>query len=121
MATRNVLGENLRRFREAQGFTQEDVAEYLGIARPQISYFENGERDIPIVKLNKLADLFGVELEDLIEENSEVTKTNLIFAYRSENTKKEDIESIALFKRFVMNYLKMEKLKNEAVFAKGGI
>lgn len=112
MKDSQIIGNNLRNFRISQGYRQEDLAEYLGVTRSMISYYENGERDIPVISLNKLADLFGVELEALLEENEEIAKTNLAFAFRNENLTSKDIESIAYFKRFVMNYLKMESIRN---------
>ena len=107
-----LIGINLRNFRISQGYRQEDLAEYLGVTRSMISYYESGERDIPVISMNKLADLFGIELEALLEGNEEAIKTNLAFAFRSENHTPGDIESIASFKRFVMNYLKMETIRN---------
>ena len=112
MKNSQIIGKNLYDFRISQGYRQEDLAEYLGVTRSMISYYENGERDIPVISLNKLADLFGVELEALLEENEEAVKTNLAFAFRSENHTAGDIESIASFKRLVMNYLKMETIRN---------
>jgi len=113
MESREIIGNNVKIFRAAQGFRQEDLAEYLGVTRSMISYYESGERDIPVASLNKLADLFGVELEALLEENEEIARTNLAFAFRNENFTSKDLESIASFKKFVLDYLKMERLRND--------
>lgn len=102
-------------FRSQMGLRQEDAAQYLGVTRTMISYYESGEREIPVTSLNKLADLFGVELEVLLEENEVVTNTNLAFAFRGENFETEDIESIACFKRIAMNYLRMESIRDATV------
>jgi hypothetical protein len=57
-----------------------------------------------------LADLFGIELEELLEEDQTIKEANVAFAFRSDNNS-ADLSNIASFKRIVLNYLKMEKLK----------
>lgn len=108
----NIIGNNIRNFRISQGFKQDDLAEYLTVTRTMVSYYETGERDVPVTSLNKLADLFGIDLEELLEENSTVANANLAFAFRNETNAGTDTESIASFKRIVMNYLKMETLRD---------
>ncbi|PWD98774.1 helix-turn-helix domain-containing protein [Marinilabilia rubra] len=108
---KEIIGKNIANLRNIQGLTQDNLAAYLGVSRVQISHYERGERDISVTELNKLADLFGVELSDLLEENLEMQKLNLAFAFRSKNTE-SDLEYIASFKKVVRNYLKMERLEN---------
>lgn len=106
-----IIGENIAKLRKLNGFTQDHLASYLNVSRVQISHYERGERGISVTELNKLADLFGVELSDLLEENLEMQNLNLAFAFRSKNTE-SDLEYIASFKKVVLNYLKMERLEN---------
>lgn len=108
---KSTIGINIVNLRNSQGLTQEHLASYLGVSREQISHYERGERRISVTKLNKLADLFGIELSELFEENIELQNLNLAFAFRSENTE-SDLEHIASFKKVVLNYLKMERLEN---------
>jgi len=106
------IGTNIRKYRELQELNQQQLAEYLGVTRELISFIEGGKRDISIDYLTKLADLFGIELSDLLEEDNEVQDVNLALAYRN-NDSNVDLESIASFKRIVLNYMKLEGLKNE--------
>ena len=99
-------------YRSLQGLTQQQLADYLDVTRELISFIESGKRDISISKLNKLADLFGIELGELLEEDSEIQDVNLALAFRSEDTE-VDLENIASFRRIVLNYLKIEKLRND--------
>src|SRR5690554_858510 len=103
------IGKNIAEFRKVQGFTQDSLALYLGVSRVQISHFERGERDISVTELTKLADLFGVELADLLEEDAGIRSINLAFAFRSDNAV-SDLEQIASFKKLVLNYLKMQRI-----------
>lgn len=106
---KSIIGNNIAKIRKIQGFTQDNLASYLGVSRVQISHFERGERDISVTELNKLANLFGVELSNLIEDDIDVQNMNLAFAFRSENTE-SDLEHIASFKKMVLNYLKMQRI-----------
>ena len=111
METSKSIGNNIAKFRNAQGFSQDQVAQLLGVSRGLVSLIETGEREISVTNLNKLADLFGIDLETLLEEDADVNKVHLAFAFRSDNSA-SDIESIAAFKRIVLDYLKMDKLRN---------
>jgi transcriptional regulator with XRE-family HTH domain len=78
MTIGQIIGKNIIDYRTKLGYTQDHIANYLAADRTAISKYENDEREISIVSLNKLADLFGIELEDLIEENED-NKTQLSF------------------------------------------
>jgi transcriptional regulator with XRE-family HTH domain len=79
----NVIGTNIRLYREKNSLTQKAVADYLDISRELISYYETGERNPQIEVLTKLSDLFGIELEDLLEESEEITQEKLVLAFRN--------------------------------------
>ena len=55
------------RARENARYTQEDVAAALGVARPMISYWENGTRSPAPRQLQLLARLYGLEVDQLLE------------------------------------------------------
>lgn len=112
MKTTSYIGVNIRKYRELIGLNQIQLANYLGVTRELISLIESGKRDISIENLSRLADLFGIELSDLLEEKNEVRDVNLALAYRT-NDSNVDFESIASFKRIVLNYMKLENLRNE--------
>lgn len=104
-----LIGSNIAKIRKAQGLTQDDIASHLGLSRIQISYYERGGRNISATDLNKLSELFGIELSELLEEDLHLQNLNLAFAFRSDNSE-SDFEQIASFKKVVMNYLKMERI-----------
>ncbi len=107
MGKQTSVSSNIRLFRENGGYKQEDIAKYLGVPREVISYYETGSRKVPLNNLEKLADLFGVSLLDLLEENTDLTKSKVLIAFRANEILPEDLENIARFKRIVNNYLKM--------------
>lgn len=104
-----IVGQNLKLLREGFGLTQEVLAQYLGVAREQVAYYESGARSIPTTHLGKLADLFCINEYDFYEEDTEKRKVNIAFAFRADNIAPPDLESIARFKKIVKNYLNMKK------------
>ncbi len=109
-----IIGKNIREIRERCGFTQTEVAKYLGLNdHVTISYYENAERKIPFEHLTKIADLFGVELAELITEDDKERKVNRIFAFRKDELTENDFNTLAQFNRIVKNYLKMKQLEDK--------
>jgi len=63
-----IIGERLKRAREALGLTQEEVAAKLKIGRPRYSGIENGKRDIPLKDLYRFAEFYGRPIDYFIKE-----------------------------------------------------
>ena len=63
---RKSLGEVLKEHRTRCTMTQEFVAEAMGVSRQAVSKWENGTADPSTSHLLKLAQLYGVEPEELI-------------------------------------------------------
>lgn len=60
-----LLGKKIKELRKAHKYTQEQLAEKIGIGTPNISYFETGKFAPSIETLQKLAQVFGVEIYEL--------------------------------------------------------
>lgn len=56
----------IRKFREAEGYTQTYIAKILGINQKTYSKYENEKLEISYKDLIKLADLYGVSLDILV-------------------------------------------------------
>ena len=61
------LGNNLFNARKGKGLSQEVVAEKLGVRRQTISKWETDETLPDIQQSKKLAVLYGLTLDELIE------------------------------------------------------
>ena len=107
-----VIGKNILDYRLKAGFTQDNIANFLGTDRSTISKYESNEREVSVIVLEKLANLYGIELEDLLEENSANKAVGLAFAFRSTGMCEDDMTSIAQFRKIVKNYLKIKTLVN---------
>ena len=66
MDIRARLGQNVRRLREAKGWSQEDYADRAGIHRTYVSDIERGRRNPTIAVVEKLALPLGVSPGQLI-------------------------------------------------------
>ena len=60
------LGETIYRLRTQRGMSQGDLAEALDVSRQSISKWENNSATPELIKLVKLAELFGVSLDALV-------------------------------------------------------
>lgn len=108
-----MIGENIRKYREYNSLTQKDLADFLECSREMISYYENGSRMPKVELLNKMSDLFGIELYELLEESSNIVDENIVLAFRREDRNIDDYNEIASFKKIIKNYMKMERLAAE--------
>src|SRR5215207_7384588 len=55
---RKTLGKRLREAREYLGYSQDQVATYLGVSRSALSLMETGQRKVEALELKKLASLY---------------------------------------------------------------
>lgn len=106
----NIVGDNLKKLRDANHFSQEQVASFLGINRSTYSNYESGDREAPLDVLEKASDLFGCELHLLFEEDDAIVDNMLICSFRVDNLSNSDMAEIASFKNVVKNYLKLNQL-----------
>ncbi|MGM9608279.1 MAG: helix-turn-helix transcriptional regulator [Oscillospiraceae bacterium] len=60
------INETLRQLRQERGLTQEEVAERVGLTRQAVSGYEAGRTQPGLDVLQRLADIYQVELTDII-------------------------------------------------------
>lgn len=68
------LGARVAQQRKAQGVTQAQFAEWLGVSQQTVNAYEVGRRRMPVSSLPKVAKLLGVALEELIGEETKPGK-----------------------------------------------
>ena len=59
----------LRDLREDNDFTQQKLAEMIGMSQTGYSKYETGENDIPTQILIKLSRIYNVSIDYLLEES----------------------------------------------------
>jgi transcriptional regulator with XRE-family HTH domain len=65
------LGKRIKEFRDILGMNQETLAEMLGVSRPTISQIENGDRKVCAEELSRLARIFNISVENLLNREKE--------------------------------------------------
>lgn len=80
------LGKNLFQARKKKGLSQEAVAEKLGVSRQTISKWETDETLPDIRQAKKLAVLYGLTLDELIEFDADVQEIQEVINKTTEET-----------------------------------
>lgn len=62
------VGKKLRVLRSRSQFSQQNIADFVGVDRKTYINWENESSDIKSEYIPKLAEKFGVEIKDLFEE-----------------------------------------------------
>lgn len=70
IALAESVGRNIKARREEAGYTQEQVAEALGLQREAVARVERGTAIPTVVRLVELAELFGCNVDALLLESS---------------------------------------------------
>lgn len=60
-----MFQDNLLQMRKMKGFTQEEIAEKVGVTRQAVAKWESGETVPDLDKCKMLAEVFEVSLDDL--------------------------------------------------------
>ena len=72
--TRQKIVEQFIKFRKAKNLTQGELADSIGIPRPSISRFENGDSNPTLDTMVKIADGLGLSLDISLKQKSEPEK-----------------------------------------------
>lgn len=93
-------GSLIKRYREKSGYTQEKLAEKVGVSKNYIGDIETGQKMAGIKLLDNIAREFGVSIEDLLryrtsedemirrriyDLTSRIESTELAFVYEAIN------------------------------------
>jgi transcriptional regulator with XRE-family HTH domain len=62
------FGARLRSLRKRRGWTQVELADYLGLRRTYISDLERGKRNVSLVTLQIIARGFGLSISKLLRQ-----------------------------------------------------
>ena len=74
---KNNIARNLTALRKLHKYSQEEVAERIGVSRQAVAKWESGESVPDIVNCDALAQLYNVELNDLIHYDQTETGLNI--------------------------------------------
>ena len=101
---RIALGTRIKEARTYRGFSQEEVATFLGLSRSSISLIESGSRGVDTLELQKLAGLFECSVNDLIGSVDKTQATQGTVALVARVTRQlapEDRDEVLRFAEFL--------------------
>lgn len=73
-----MLKENISMLRDVNGYSQEEVAEKVGVSRQAYAKWEKGETVPDVERCQKLAELYGTTIDSLINFSNKVGTTTLV-------------------------------------------
>jgi transcriptional regulator with XRE-family HTH domain len=67
---KETVATNVRRLRNARGWTQEDLADRVGLSTRYVGQIERSQASMSITVLGRLAEALSVGAADLVEGSS---------------------------------------------------
>ena len=62
-----IVGKNVRKYREKKGISQEALADLAGVHRTYVTKVEQGKTNISVVNIFRIAEALDVEAKELLE------------------------------------------------------
>ena len=72
-----IIGQRIRKFRKAHSFSQEDLAEKIGISTTHMSHIETGNTKLSLAVLVKIALALEVNTDNILFDQPSINKSNL--------------------------------------------
>ena len=72
-----MFKENISMLRSVNGYSQEEVAEKIGVSRQAYAKWEKGETVPDVERCQKLAELYGVTIDSLVNYSNKIGTTTL--------------------------------------------
>lgn len=113
--TNKSVGKNIRTLRHQRSWSQEDVANRLGISIPAFSKIETGVTDINLSRLEQIANIYEVNVVNLLSldaESAEPQVSNLSIAQKKIVDREAEIANLQ--RKVILLY---EELRNRTVEA----
>ena len=110
--TSSSVGKNIRTLRHQRGWSQEDVANRLGISIPAFSKIETGVTDINLSRLEQIANIYEINVINLLAldvDGKDVQVSSLNIAQSKIHDREEEIAGLQ--RKVILLY---EELRNKS-------
>ena len=107
----NLLPQKLKELRKAHGYTQDYIASVCDVARQTYSHYETGKRTPSSETLFKLAGLYNVSVDDLLQITIELDR-NIYYDAPPPTQSSEDLESFLQYFNNPKNQKKFQMFSN---------
>lgn len=96
-----TLATQIKTVRKQLNLTQEDVSNHLGISRVSVTQWENGQTTPSVSRLRKLAAFFGITLEDLLGDNSNIISSVTPKEKQKRNSNKTNSNTFSIYDKSI--------------------
>ena len=69
-----MLGEKIKLYRENKKMTQNEIASILDVSPATVSKYESGALEPSIESLKRLAELFQITIDELLNDEEDIQK-----------------------------------------------
>ncbi len=107
-----MLGGRIKALRSAKNFTQEQVADQIGISRQKYARIESGVNSVTLDILSKVAEVLGVTVGDI----TRVLDENPVVAYRAGAEGESSKKIFDMLDLFYANKHMYAKLQHKDIF-----
>lgn len=111
--TKQILIKQLKFYREKRTFSQDFMAEHIGITQPLYNRIENGSREMTINTLIKITEILDISMDSLFakEENTDTITKNILALLKGKS--QGDLEIVEEAMRTLLESL--EKSRESAI------
>lgn len=86
------IGTNLKRLRSKTKYSNQDIADLLGIDRNTYANWESETTDIKSQYIPKLADIFNVKIQDLFDDEQKKSYVSNYFETKDNSVGQNDFQ-----------------------------
>lgn len=79
MDNKQILGQNIRNYRQLRGMTQTQLANALGCASSTVAMYETGKREPDMDTIEAIADIFNIRIRDLVPDRIATPEETLAY------------------------------------------
>ena len=111
--TKQILIKRLKFYREKRTFSQDFMAERIGITQPLYNRIENGSREMTINTLIKITEILDISMDSLFakEENTDTITKNILALLKGKS--RSDLEIVEEAMKTLLESL--EKSRESAI------
>ena len=101
--TKQILIKQLKFYREKRNFSQDFIAEHIGITQPLYNKIENGSREMTINTLVKITEILDISMDSLFAEadNDDTIILNILTLLKGKS--RSDLEIVEDVMRTLLN------------------
>jgi transcriptional regulator with XRE-family HTH domain len=68
------IGVNIKQLREDRNIKQSEIADLIGMHRSNYSKIENGQREISLAAVDKIAKFFNITIDELVHLKGDIPR-----------------------------------------------